>query len=77
MSLQFITDNSGQPTGVIIPIKEWNDIRNKYPDVEHIEGELPNWQKSILDARLHRIADSPERLHPIDELQKELDSEEE
>ncbi|HMG66472.1 MAG TPA: hypothetical protein VK588_02265 [Chitinophagaceae bacterium] len=74
--LQYISDNSGHPTAVIIPIEEWNGIRNKYPDVEAIEGDLPQWQKDIIDKSLQAIADHPERLHPIEELFRELDNEE-
>jgi hypothetical protein len=72
MSLQYIADSSGHPTAVIIPIEEWNGIRNKYPDVEHIEGELPKWQKDIIDARLKKITDNPNCLRPIEDLFEEL-----
>ena len=73
--LQYISDNSGQPTAVFIPIEEWNGIRNKYPDVEAIEGDLPQWQKEIIDKSLKEIADNPSCLRPIEELFKELDNE--
>jgi len=75
MSLQYISDNTGNTTAVIIPIDEWNGIRNKYPDVESIEGDLPQWQKDIIDRNLQAIADNPERLRPIEELFRELDKE--
>ena len=57
---------------VVIPINDWNEIKNKYPDVENIEGELPQWQKDLIDYRLKIIDESPERLHPIEELFEEL-----
>jgi hypothetical protein len=75
MSLQYISDNTGNTTAVIIPIDEWNGIRNKYPDVESIEGDLPQWQKDIIDRNLQAIADNPQRLRPIEELFRELDKE--
>ena len=75
MSLQYISDNTGNTTAVIIPIDEWKGIRNKYPDVESIEGDLPQWQKDIIDRNLQAIADNPQRLRPIEELFRELDKE--
>ena len=76
MSLQYIADSSGHPTAVIIPIDEWNGIKNKYPDLDTIEGELPQWQKDIIDSRLQAIADNPACLRPIEELYDELNNEE-
>jgi len=75
MPLQYIADNSGHPTAVIIPINEWNGIRAKYTDVENLEGELPDWQKDLIDTRLKEIADDPSCLRPIEELFELLDKE--
>ncbi|GAA4467063.1 hypothetical protein GCM10023093_22220 [Nemorincola caseinilytica] len=74
MSLQYIADGSGRPTAVIIPIDEWNKIREKHPDIETIEGELPQWQKDVIDPRLKK-ATSSDDLRPIDELLDELNKE--
>lgn len=76
MSLQYISDSSGHPTAVIIPIEDWNGIRLKYPDVEQIEGDMPQWQKSINDSRLKKISDDPSCLRPLDGLIDELNSDE-
>ena len=73
MSLQYISDASGNRTAVVIPIEEWDGIRNKYPGVEILEGELPQWQKNIIDRNLLEIDDNPECLRAIDELFAELD----
>ena len=61
---------------VIIPIEDWNDIKDKHPDVEVMEGDLPKWQKDQIDTRLKIIEDFPDRIHPIEELFAELNSEE-
>ncbi len=37
MSLQYIKDNQGNPTGVFIPIQEWEMLTEKF---DGIEGEL-------------------------------------
>ena len=72
--LQYISDNSGHTTAVIIPIDEWNEIRDKHPDVEVIEGGLPKWQKDLIDRRLKIVEEHPERIHPIEGLFEELNS---
>ena len=74
--LQYLSDNSGHKTAVVIPIEEWNGIKNKYPGIDAIEGELPQWQKDIIDLNLKVIADNPQCLRPIQELFDELDREE-
>ena len=40
MSLQYISDNKGQTTGVFIPIEEWNNLKNKFKGIE--DEELDN-----------------------------------
>ena len=37
MALQYISDNSGNHTAVIIPINEWNDITTKHEDLKKME----------------------------------------
>lgn len=34
MSLQYISDSNGVPTGVFIPLSEWENLKNKYNDLE-------------------------------------------
>ena len=45
MALQYISDNSGHHTAVIIPITEWNDITAKYEDLKKLENPGKNLQK--------------------------------
>lgn len=75
MRTQIIQDHNGQPTGVFIPIEDWENIKKNYPDIEKIDDELPQWQKDALDMRLADL-NNPNQLEPIDELFKTLDSEE-
>ncbi len=73
--VQFVSDELGHTTAVVIPIEEWYQIRNKYPEVEKLEGDLPQWQKDIIDKNLLEIQQRPESLRPIEELFAELDKE--
>lgn len=75
MRTQIIQDHNGQPTGVFIPIEDWENIKKNYPDIEKIDDELPQWQKDALDMRLADLK-NPNQLEPIDELFKTLDFEE-
>lgn len=75
MRLQVIQDGDGKNTGVFIPIEDWSLIKTNYPDVESLDKNLPAWQKELLDSRLQEISKNPDRIKPIDELLKELDSE--
>ncbi len=52
MSLQFISDSTGETTGVYIPIKEWNELKSKFKGIEHEEINVPEWHKDIVRQRL-------------------------
>ena len=65
MKFQILQDNLGNQTGVYVPIEEWNFIKLNYPDLESLDEELPDWEKSLIDSRLATIASQPERLKPI------------
>lgn len=56
MTLQFIHDHKGNTTGVFIPIEDWQDLKEKYTDLQKEESqnitELASRQKDILDERL-------------------------
>ena len=39
MALQYISDNAGRHTAVIIPIAEWNDITAKHQDLKELMEE--------------------------------------
>jgi hypothetical protein len=74
MRTQIIQDNNGLPTGIFIPIQDWENIKKSYPNIEKVDQDLPQWQKDILDIRLADL-NNPDKLEPIDELFKALDSE--
>lgn len=52
MNLQYISDSKGQTTGVFIPINEWNDLKNKYKNIEQEEVNIPVWHKDLVRQRL-------------------------
>jgi len=52
MSLQYITDDKGQTTGVYIPIQEWNNLKSKCQDIEQEAYVVPEWQKKIVRERI-------------------------
>ena len=38
MSLQYISDEQGRHTAVIIPIEEWNEITARYQDLKLVDA---------------------------------------
>jgi len=40
MTLQYISDNSGNHTAVIIPIADWNEITAKYKDLKELTEQV-------------------------------------
>lgn len=70
MNLQYLQDNNGNTTAVVIPIAEWNKFTEKYNDLE----ELPQWQKNVIDQRLGFINNHQDELLPLEDFMKELDT---
>ncbi|WP_116786943.1 addiction module component CHP02574 family protein [Flavobacterium psychrotrophum] len=72
MKLQYISDNEGNTTAVVIPIEEWNEIKARHSDIAEAENdyELSESAKAILDERLatENISD----FIPVEEMQKRL-----
>ena len=60
MNLQYITDNQGLPTGVFIPISDWNIIINKHKDLQDDIINIPDWQKKEVKKRLTEYKKNPE-----------------
>ncbi|WP_461533979.1 addiction module protein [Sinomicrobium sp.] len=73
MKTQIVKDHKGKPTGVFIPMKEWEYIKSYFPEIESIHKDLPKWQKDIIDQRLKDIEEDPKQLLPIDRLFDVLD----
>lgn len=42
MGLQVIEDAKGKPTGVFIPISEWEKLKKQHKDLEALEYEEPS-----------------------------------
>lgn len=73
MSLQYITDDKGQTTGVFIPIQEWNSIKSRYQDID--QGILDS-HKEIIDQRMKDYKQNPDQAMDfdlaMDEIEKDL-----
>lgn len=74
MKTQILQNNNGIPTGVFIPIDEWENIKKNYPNIEKVNNDIPQWQKDILDVRLADL-NNPDKFESIEELFKVLDAE--
>ena len=74
MKTQIIKDDNGRPTGVFIPIEQWERLKSMYPNIEKEDDDLPQWQKELLDLRLADI-NNPDKIENIAEFYKALDAE--
>jgi hypothetical protein len=45
MALQYVSDNSGNHTAVLIPINEWNNITATHEDLKELETSFDASQK--------------------------------
>lgn len=77
MSVQYVSDRAGQTTAVLISIDDWNHLREKHPDVDELDNDLPQWQKDIIDERMLLLKQHPEQVTSLEDFLKELDKEDE
>jgi hypothetical protein len=73
MSLQFISDSKGKTTGVYIPIKEWNELKDKFKGIELEETDIPEWHKDIVRGRLDSYNNDPEQAIDFDSAMNDID----
>ena len=73
MSVNYLSDSAGETIAVQIPIDEWKKIKDKYPDVDDLDGDLPQWQKDLIDNRLKEIENDPKSVMDIEGLFEELE----
>ena len=57
MHVQYISDSTGQTTGVFIPIEEWNALKEKFKGIEDLI--IPEWQIKEVRERLSSYQKSP------------------
>lgn len=75
--LQYVSNEKGKKTAVIIPIDRWEKLIKKYADLENdlALDEIPEWHKEIIDNRLQDYLQNPENVTSLEELSKEIESE--
>lgn len=74
MSLQYISDVSGNTTGVYIPINEWNKLQEKFKGIENEELDIPEWHKHVLNERIVEYKKSPETTIDFDSAIEEIEN---
>jgi len=79
MDIKYISDKNGITTSVVIPIKDWEELKSKYSELEKEENnmlEVPEWHKSVIDKRLADKNDNPDSMidfnQAMDDIEKEL-----
>ena len=60
MSVQLILDSTGETTGVFIPIKEWNELKDKFKGIEQEDTDVLAWHMDVVSKRLKDYDDNPE-----------------
>jgi len=74
MSVQYISDNLGNHTAVIIPIEEWEKLTTKYSELSVLEEYvIPEWHKDIVLERLGSFKKNPKNIISSEALFEELE----
>ena len=73
MNLQYISDSTGQTTGVFIPITDWNELKRKFSGIEQQEVEIPDWQMNEVRKRLEDYKQNPEQEMDFDTAMEDIE----
>jgi len=73
MALQYLLDNSGKTTAVVIPISDWEDIISRHSDLKQLT-DLPGKKKKPSDFVGILTKEEAEKMQlSIDESRKQWD----
>ena len=72
MHVQYISDSTGQTTGVFIPIEEWNALKEKFKGIEDLN--IPEWQIKEVRERLSSYQKSPDQALDFDAAMDDIES---
>lgn len=77
MSLQYISDSRGQTTGVLIPMQEWEKLKEQYRELEDWESEVSSRDQVLNELReavseLEQIEKGERQARPAQKLLDEL-----
>ena len=70
MSLQYITDDNGQTTGVFIPIEQWNNLKSKFLDIDQ---DIPDWHITEVKKRMADFRQNPKQALDFEEVMDEIE----
>ena len=75
MRTQVIQDFNGLPTGIFIPIQDWENIKKQYPNIEQLDinNEIPQWQKTEALRRLEIYKNNPKSAQDFDQVMDEIE----
>ena len=67
MQPQFTYDKAGNKVGVFLPIEEWLQITNLYPEVldisTQVQLDIADWQKQLGKEELEKVKEGKVALH--------------
>ncbi len=75
MNLQYITNNQGVPTGVYIPINDWNILRDRYKNIEKDFLQIPDWHKEIVNKRINDFEKNNTELLDFNKVMEQIENE--
>lgn len=75
MKIQYLSDSTGQPMGVFIPIEEWNLLKSKFQGIEEENIGVPAWQINLVKERLEDYRNNPGSGFDYDNFLNDLDKE--
>jgi hypothetical protein len=59
---------------VYIPIKEWNELKSKFKEIEQVEIDIPGWHKDIVRQRLTDYKKNPGHAMDFDAAMDDIES---
>ena len=79
---KYIIDDDGNKVAVIMPVEEYNEIRERLEEYEnliktHQQDDIPKAHQDLVLQRLKKVREHPEDLLDWDDVKKQLQPDEE
>ncbi|ACT94632.1 addiction module protein [Dyadobacter fermentans] len=71
MKLQYLPERSGFTKSLFIPMSEWNALNTQ--SAKAGSGDLPEWQKRLLDERIEAYENGLEDIFDSEEVFKDIE----
>lgn len=71
MAIQYVSDDAGNPTAVLVPIKDWNNLLSKHDDIKLLVQDIEQPKSKRKPSEFRGILDKEVAKQMISDIEKD------